>query len=61
MHLLSIAGLLLSALPSPGSAQPLSARQGPEETNATATVPRSYIIEYAAVSKPRSDARSHGR
>lgn len=52
MHLLSITGLLLSALPSPGSAQPFTARQAPEETNVTSVVPRSYIIEYAAVSLP---------
>lgn len=55
MHLLSIAGLLLCALPSLGSAaQPFVARQAPEETNATAAVPRSYIIEYAAVSYPNT-------
>lgn len=52
MHLLSIAGLLLSALPSPGSAQPFVARQASEEANVTSAVPRSYIIEYATVSFP---------
>lgn len=52
MHLLNIAGLLLSALPSSGSAQPFAARQAPKETNVTASVPRSYIIEYIAVSVP---------
>ncbi|KAJ0108571.1 hypothetical protein J7T55_015005 [Diaporthe amygdali] len=55
MHLLSIAGLLY-VLPSLGSAQPFAARQAPEETNVTTTVPRSYIIEYASGStKARRD------
>lgn len=52
MQLLRIAGLLLCAFPSQGSAHAFAARQAPEETNATAAVPRSYIIEYAAVSSP---------
>ncbi|KAL1857687.1 hypothetical protein Daus18300_010207 [Diaporthe australafricana] len=56
MRLLSTAGLLLCALPALGSAQPFAARQVPEETNVTATVPRSFIIEYAAgSSKARRD------
>lgn len=51
MHLLSVASLLICALPSQGSANPFAARQVPEETNAKApAVPRSFIIEFAAVS-----------
>lgn len=55
MRLLSTAGLLiLCVLPCLGGAQPFVARQVPEETNVTATVPRSFIIEYAPVSVPSS-------
>lgn len=50
MQLLSVAGLVLCALPSLGSANTFAARQAPEETNVTAPVARSFIIEYAAVS-----------
>lgn len=51
MQLLNVAGLVLCALPSLGSANTFAARQAPEDVNVTAPVPRSFIIEYAAVSK----------